>query len=80
VAGMAEARGVERLFLDRIGHQLSLPARGGQVVEPVHVQFAVRDMQHVPGRPGLQPWLSRILGLGKRLAQAGDMDPQHPFG
>jgi hypothetical protein len=64
----------------RVAVRERLPARGGQVIVPVQVQFAVGDMEHVPGRPGPQPWLSRVLGLGKRLAQPGDMDPQHPFG
>jgi hypothetical protein len=47
-----------------------LPSGGRPLLERVQVQLAVHDPQHVPGRPGEQPWLSPGVPVGERFAQA----------
>ena len=44
----------------------------------MQIQLAVLDPEQIAGRPGLQPRLS--VPVGERLAQAGDLNPQHPVG
>ena len=42
----------------RVAVRERLPPGGRPVLERVQVQLAVRDPQHVTGRPGEQPWLA----------------------
>ena len=51
-------------------------AIGHPPLEGVQIQFAVLDAEQVPGRPGEQPGLG--VTVGERLAQARDLNPEHP--
>ena len=46
----------------------------------MQVQLAVLDPEQIAGRPGLQPRLSVAVTVAERLAQPGDLNPQHPVG
>ena len=62
----------------RIAVRKRLPPGRYLLLEQVHVQFAVRDMEQVTRRPGLQPRLPAAGDVAERLAQPGDLNAQYP--
>ena len=62
----------------RIAVRQRLPPGRYLLLEHVQVQLAVRDVEQVTRRPGLQPRLAVAVDVAERLAQPGDLNPQHP--
>ena len=61
----------------RVAVAQRVPAGGHLLLERVQVQLAILDPQQIAGRPGQQPRLA--VAVGERLAQPGDLNPQHPL-
>ena len=57
-----------------------LPPGRYLLLERVQVQLAVLDPEQIAGRPGQQPGLAVAVAVAERLAQPGDLNPQHPVG
>jgi hypothetical protein len=60
----------------RIAVRERLPPGRYLLLERVQVQLAILDPEQLAGRPGLKPRLA--VPVGERLAQPGDLNPQHP--
>ncbi len=61
----------------RVAVPQRLPPVGYLLLERVQVQLAIRDPQQIAGRLGQQPRLA--VAFGERLAEPGDLNPQHPL-